>query len=47
MPELFFLNDLTSEVIEIKLLSDNPDREKLSFEWEGTNIDYEKGFIEL
>jgi hypothetical protein len=47
IPEIFFLEDLSSDVIQIKIKSENPDKLDLSFEWEPTFIDYYKGYIEF
>ena len=45
--ELFYLNDLNDETIEIKIESKNDFAEKLSFEWEPVFIDYTSGYIDF
>ena len=49
IPELFYKEDITPELIELGVLVSDPDSktEKLSFEWEATAINYDMGYIDF
>jgi hypothetical protein len=47
--EIVFIEDLTSDVIELRIESGNEliSKQKLNFEWQATNINYLDGNVEL
>ena len=49
IPELFYKDDITPELIELSVLVSDPDSntDKLTFEWEATGINYEMGYIDF
>jgi hypothetical protein len=49
IPELFYKEDITPELIEFTISSseDSVSTNKMSFEWEATNINYEEGQIDF
>ena len=49
IPELFYKEDITPELIELSFMVSDPDSntDKLTFEWEATGINYDMGYIDF